>query len=78
MTALMDFNLSALIDVAVKRLIRLVGTVGDFVANELIIDALSIVACKLPCRACAVLLLAVDLVGVITAVVFAVFKLKWN
>lgn len=76
MSALMNFHLRAFVDITVKWFIRFVSAIGNFVANEGIVDALSIVASELTGCASAVLLLAVNLVGVITAIIFTVYYNK--
>lgn len=43
----MDFHLGAFVDVAVKRLVRFVGAVGHFVADQVAVDALAVVAAEL-------------------------------
>lgn len=43
----MDFHLGAFVHVAVKRLVRFVGAVGHFVADQVAVDALAVVAAEL-------------------------------
>lgn len=72
-TALMDLDFSAFVNVAMQRFIRLICTVGHFVAHQMIVNALSIGTCKLSGGACAVLLLCTaHLIRTIAAVVFAI------
>lgn len=72
MTTLINLDLCTLIDIAVGWLIGFICTVCHLVAYQTVVDALSIGAGKLPLRTCGVVLLAVNLVRMITTVVFSI------
>lgn len=72
-TTLVQLHLCALIHITMKRLIRLVCTVRHLIANQLIIDALSIRACELSRFTGAVCLFrTTHLVRLVTAVILAI------
>lgn len=72
MTALVDLDLGALVHITVQRLVRVIGTVRYLVANQMIINALSIGACELASGTGDVGLLTVHLVGMVSTVVLSV------
>lgn len=73
MATLMDLDLSAFVNVTVKWFVRFIRTIGNFIAYQRVIDALTIGACELSRCTCAVLFLgATDFIGTIATIVFAV------
>lgn len=72
-SALMDFNFGAFVHVAVQRFVRFVAAVGNFVANQLIVDALTIGACELTgCTRAILFLRATHFVRSIATIIFAI------
>lgn len=72
-TALVYFYLGAFVDVAMKRFVRIIRTIGHFVTDQIIVYTLTVIASKLRrIGARHVIFFAIDFVGTIAAIVFAV------
>lgn len=73
MSTLVHFHLGALIHVTVQRLVGFVGTICDFIADKMALDALTIVATELGfVRAGCVFFFTIYFVRMIAAIVFSI------